>query len=359
MTAATNLKRKAVAFYQALLFSLSPFVSTAMADVLVMQNGDRLTGEVVARSSDSLQFKTPYAGIITIKWEQIKTVETEQTMTLQIANEQIIKSTLLENLEDKILLVVDEDTGQNIQMEQDLLTAINPQPWIFGEGFLFTGRINLTLKYERGNNEVDEVDSDGEIELRRKQHRLNGKFSYENDKKYAAQTKNKWKVGSSYDYFLPDSWQWGVRTFKRFVGFTLLAESNEFAELTLRMGAGPHVGYQFYEGHAINLKTGAGFLRISEEFQSSEGRDYWAPGWMLDFDTFLLTDILQFYHRQNGFWGYDVSDKLVWTSWTGFRVPLWGGFVASTELEYEFDSEPPEGVETTDITTRVKLGYSW
>ncbi len=342
------------------LFS-GPFFSAApaVADVLCMQNGDRLTGQVVSRSSDSLQFKTSYAGIITIKWEQIKTVTTDESMNLQIANEQIIRTKSLENLDDTSLLIVDEESGQNIQMEQDLLTAINPQPWILGEGYLFTGRLNFSLKYERGNNEVDEMDSDGEAELRWKQHRFNAQYSFENDRKYERETKNKWKAGAGYDFFLPDSWQWGLRTMKRYVGLTVLAESNEFAELTLRTGAGPHVGYQFYEGHALNLKSWMAFFRIAEEYKNADDQEYWAPGWLIDFDIFLITDILQLYHRQTGFWGYDAGSRLVWISWTGFRVPLWGGFVASTELEYEYDSDPPVGVDETDITTRLKLGYSW
>ncbi len=251
-----------------LVLFCGPFLSaaSAVADVLCLQNGDRLTGQVVSRSSDSLQFKTSYTGIITIKWKQIKTVTMDESMTSQIVSEQIIRTKSPENLDDTSLLIVNEETGPNIQMEEDLLTAINPQPWILGEGYLFTGRLNFSLKYERGNNEVDEMDSDGETELRWKQHRLNAQYSFENDRKYEQETKNKWKAGAGYDFFLPDSCQWGLRTMKRYVGLTVFAESNEFAELTLRTGGGPHIGYQFYEGHALNLKSWMAFFRISEEY---------------------------------------------------------------------------------------------
>jgi hypothetical protein len=73
----------------------------------------------------------------------------------------------------------------------------------------------------------------------------------------------------------------------------------------------------------------------------------------------VLDDLLQRYHRQNGFWGVIGSTKLVWSSWTGLRVPLVAGVVASAELELEYDGEPAEDADKVDTTLRFKLGYRW
>ena len=46
-------------------------------------------------------------------------------------------------------------------------------------------------------------------------------------------------------------------------------------------------------------------------------------------------------------------------AWTGIRVPLVVGIVASFEYEIDFDSAPAVEAETTDHTIRLELGYKW
>jgi len=335
------------------------YATILSADELLMKNGDRLTGEVMGRSSDILKFKTEYAGELAIQWNDIERVQTDQPMILQIANERMIQSQLLTNLKDDGLMIVEEETKQRIIIEQNTLTSINPESWTLGDGYLLTGLVNYSLKMERGNKNKDEMDSDGNVEYRRKSHRIIGHYTFENDRSENVSTKNKWKAGLSYDYFQPAPWRMGYQTPKWYYGVSLFGESNQFADLVLRSGMGPHGGYQFYEGYDTNLKVELALLYIHEEFQNTADNGYLAPGWQVDFDTYLLTDILQFYHKQNGFLGVFESDKLVWTAWTGFRMPLWGGIVASTELELEYDSSPAKGAEELDTTYRLKIGYAW
>jgi putative salt-induced outer membrane protein YdiY len=329
------------------------------ADELVMINGDRITGKVLSRKGDKLKVKTSYAGVIAVEWKSIQSVHTDTPMTLQIAHDRVLQSHSLIKKDVDNLLLADTTTEEEILLEQEELTAINPQPWILGRGGRFTGNINIAAKVERGNNVKNEVDVDAELEYRRKHHRGKSSFSFENDEKYAKVTKHKWRIDAGYDYFQPKSWSEQSEALKWYYGITFFGESDEFADLTLRAGLGPHSGRQFFEGYEKNLKLEIAFLRIREEFQDDYSTGYWAPSWQIDFDTFLFAEILQFYHRQIGYWGVDNDNKLIWNSWTGFRVPLWGGFIATTELEYEYDSAPAGGAEKEDTTYRLKLGYSW
>jgi len=44
---------------------------TSPADELLMSNGDHISGTVLSREGDSLKFKTPYAGMIKVRWSEI------------------------------------------------------------------------------------------------------------------------------------------------------------------------------------------------------------------------------------------------------------------------------------------------
>jgi len=339
----------------ALLLAIS--APTAIADELIMKNGDRLSGDVVSRSGDALQFKTAYAGTLSISWSQIQEIRSEQTMLLKTDQDQVISSRHLVN-QDQQLLIETVD-GEPMTIDQVALSEINPEPWTLGNGYKFSGRINLAGKRERGNNHKDELDIDGNWVFRRTQHRYRSFFNLELDSKDGRSSKNKWLFRNSYDFFTNQAWQALLEVKKTYYGVTVAAEADQFADLTLRLGAGPHAGYQFYEGHNMNLLAEIGFMRIHEQFQNDSDQNYWAPAWLLDFDKFVLQDSIQLYHKQIGFRGVTGPKTLGLTSWTGLRIPLWAGFVASSEFEVEYDSNPATGADKTDYTTRLKLGYQW
>ena len=328
------------------------------ADELLMLNGDRLSGEVISRSGDTLRFKTAYAGTIKIKWSEIKSVLTDDEMTLQLDNERVVQTRSITNDVDQ-LIVIDEADGESMVVPQETLTSLNPEPWELGEGYKFSGLVSFAAKVERGNNDKTEIDGDGTMELRRQRDRAKLFFEYEKDTKDGSATKNKWSIRNSYDYFPEKQWNLGMTVPKWFYGGTLVAQSDQFADLTLRLIAGPHIGYQFYEGHEKNLLLQTGIARVHEEFQNDPSNNFWGWAWHIDYDQYLLQDVVQFYHRQVGVYGVRGANKTLWTSWTGLRLPLWSGLIASTEMQVEYDSDPASDADTTDTTFRFKLGYRW
>ena len=42
------------------------------ADEVVLKNGSHIIGEVLKKDGSSLEFKTPFAGILKIKWKNIQ-----------------------------------------------------------------------------------------------------------------------------------------------------------------------------------------------------------------------------------------------------------------------------------------------
>ena len=44
---------------------------------------------------------------------------------------------------------------------------------------------------------------------------------------------------------------------------------------------------------------------------------------------------------------------------TGLRVPLIGAFDLTAQVDFDYDSEPAPGVDSTDIKYILSLGYEW
>ena len=319
------------------------------ADELLMKDGSRLLGKVVKQVDGTLEFKTSYAGVIKVKWDQVSELQADEPLQIMLENEELLEATDIKYTEDAtVVTAVTEGTSQSL--EPDAIAFINPEPWRYGEGYNFTGRLNASLVYQRGNTVSDENDLDGNLGLRWKDDRVTVYGQYEKDSNFGETTAQNWLVTAKYDHFQTEKFYYGANA-----GF----EHDEFADLDLRSKIGPHVGYQFYETPNLNLSTDAGLTYVDEDFIAAEDKDYMAFSWLVDFDWFIIPDRIQFYHRDNGLLSLEDAGDLVIQSWTGFRFPLYEGIVASVEAEVDYDGGAPPGTDTLDTTYRAKLGYQW
>lgn len=343
---------------RALFFVLCFLAATVQADVLILKNGDRLTGTVLNETAGVLKFKTSYAGELSIKWEEIKEVRSDKPMLLLMDKHQSLQANIIKNQGETLLMKHD---GQDaaIEVVKEFVEQINPVAWRLGKGYDVSGMINFSFEYDRGNNDNDEIDLDGNLVYRRLHHRLRLFGEYEKNRSDHITTKLKWTATASYDYFPRKDWTLGLDTADWYVGLGLNLKKDEFADLNLRTRVGPHVGYQFYESKPINLFVQGGIGVVNEQFVDSEDNLYWATAGRLKFDKYLYKDWLQFYLYSDALYGFSSPNKVILDNWAGFRFPLRSGFVTSIEVETNYDSQPAEKKDKLDASYRFKLGYEF
>jgi putative salt-induced outer membrane protein YdiY len=316
-----------------------------------MKDGSRLIGEVVKRENDTLEYKTSYAGVIKVKWNEVAELHADTPMQLMLDDESILTARHIRSSEDGLILYddIEPDLSQP-SLAQEELAYINPAPWRTGDGYKLDGQLNFALSRERGNTDKDEIDVDGDLVWRFRDERFTMFGELDRDRNNNEKTKDKWKLNNSYDHFFTKQWFTGA-----YLGF----EHDRFADLNLRTKVGPKIGYQWFEGKAMNLSTALGPVYVDEDFDTDPDNDYIALGWGINFDKYLFSEFMQIYHRQNGFWSMNDTSNVVWNTWTGLRFPLIWRFVASTEMQVEYDGGAAEGTDDTDTTYTLKIGYQW
>jgi putative salt-induced outer membrane protein YdiY len=321
---------------------------SALADELIMKDGSRLKGKVMKEDGGIVDFETSYAGVIKVKWQEIDELIADEPITVLLKNRETREATHARNTEAGVVLVDESGTTATISPEE--IAYVNPEPWRVGKGMKWSGNINIDLNYERGNSDKDEYGGDFSTTFRWRDDRLKFSGDYDREKSNDVLTDDDWRLNGRYDHFVNK---------KFFYGGFLGLEHDRFADLRLRTIVGPLVGYEFYESTAMNLDLAGGPQYVNEDFYDADNRDYLAFGWALNFDRFLIPGRMQFYHRHRGLLEPGDTDNLVWDAWTGFRFPIYAGIVASTEVLLEYDGGAPDGVDETDTTYNVKLGYQW
>ena len=95
----------------ALCVGLCAFSIWAMADQVVMKNGDRISGALVKKDAKTLTIKSEFFGVVTLPWEQIETVKADTPINVVLPGNQTVKGTLATS-EGKVEVVAGADKRQ-------------------------------------------------------------------------------------------------------------------------------------------------------------------------------------------------------------------------------------------------------
>ena len=322
---------------------------TVGADEVLISNGDRLSGEVLRQEKDQLRLETSYAGTVEIAWKDVREVQFDQPTQVLLDDETTLSVRAVSREGDQLTLR-QEPPGATVTVGVSRLKVIEPEAWELGRGRKLTGRVNVAFEDEEGNSESTEFDLDFTVNRRWQWHRIRSSGEIEYDTTRGFDSSDNWTWLSAYERLYRSRW---------YAAALVVLKHDRFADLRLRFLAGPAGGYRFFESERLNLSVEAGVGYLNDDFIDLPDEEFWGPAWWVDYDQMIWKDRLQIYHRQMGFAAANDSNKQLWRSWTGVRVPLVAGFVGSFEYEIDYDSQPAVDALTTDETFNLKLGYKW
>ena len=105
-----------------LLLALSSGARAAKTDIVILQNGDRITGEAKSLEAGVLRFSTDHMGTINIEWRYIRRIISNKTQTVEMTDGKRLVGKLVkgENEED---LIIKSDTQSTRVSTLDIVSA--------------------------------------------------------------------------------------------------------------------------------------------------------------------------------------------------------------------------------------------
>jgi putative salt-induced outer membrane protein YdiY len=334
--------RKLVLVFTVVLAALG----TAEADEVRLKNGDRITGQVVTMEEDRLVLKTGYAGEITIQWDQVGSMVTDTPVEVSFQDETTAVGTT-RPAKDGGMRLNAVDTAEVIPFQLGDVKSINPKP--AKKGMEIKADANLGLKYERGNTDKDTLHLDGSFSARKGDNRYSAKADVNREKASGVITENNWLALVKYDRFLSEKMYWFT---------TASFEHDEFKSLNLRTTLATGAGRQVIESALTNLLVELGLAYVIEDFEE-EDNDYTALRWALNFDRYVVSDKIQFFHWDELFWSLEDTGNAILRTQTGFRFPLYGNFKWTIRYDFDLDTDPDPGTEEEDQRFIFTVGYEY
>lgn len=286
------------------ILSLSLFVTLATpswAATVWLNNGDRLSGDILLLDGGKLALKTKYAGQVLIDWRDIDTLSSDKPLLLRRHGLDSEHSKQLAAAGKGMVRVVNS-TSETVPLAS-ITRLVPPRPLLSDR--LWEGNLDAKLDMERNEDESDEwkLKGDTRIEHGRWRHVLTGEL--ERETKNGSVTDDNWQLEYDLDRFFSEHWFW--RT-----GVEQQEDQFEFIIRQRIVGSGP--GYRFWDNELGRFDLIGQFNRVYLESASDE----------LAFDTFSLA------------WDYK---RLLW----GTRLELYSNAelqVPEIEaIDYVFDSE--------------------
>ncbi len=320
------------------------------ADVVGLGNGDRISGKFVAFENQNLRFQTAYKETLSIPRADIVFISIDDIATVVFTNKSRAEGRVVVDQSGAMRLVGD-GAGAKPLLDLNGVDAIYPGRDSIPPAFRWSGRINLGFKTESGNTETEELNLDGRVRGRSKTHRLTAdaeaSFESANDV-----TNTEDASGSfTHDKFVS----------KKLFFFTRLsAEYDRFKDLDLRTFLATGPGYQIFEEEDLKLWLSGGIGWLHEDFKGeAEDRDDPALTWYYEYEQFFFDRFVQLFHDHSGAWNMSNTDEAVLNFRLGLRFPMRWGFVATTRLDIDHETEPAPGKDKTDTAFIITMGFEW
>jgi putative salt-induced outer membrane protein YdiY len=329
--------------------TLSLLSNPLLADTVWLKNGDKITGTLGVKIDNKLTFKTSYADEVKINWNDIKSIDAEKPILMQLFDGSIVTGRLVHGEEGQVIL--DEETQTPlVDTELDEIHYINPTRDLIGEGYVSTGNLSLGGAFNNGNSTNRNMQFNGESVLRGLENRYTVQGYYYWAEDNDQQTQNNARVRGQYDHFFTKQW---------FSYLNTVQEKDRFRDIKLRSTYGVGSGYQIFEGEKLNLSVEGGVSLVKQDYYQESDDTHTALRWAVNYNQYLFDSFVQAFHRHEVLYTPRAPSQILVYSSTGLRFPFIFGLSASTQVDYNYDSRPVDDRVKGDTRALFTLGYSW
>ena len=329
------------------------FVLTAIAknvdDVVVLKNGDRLTGEIKGLQSGELRFKSDYmAEAVRLDWSRIERLESKSTFMIWLVDGKLVTDVmrLLPSNSDEVANFV---IGNSARVHQLDVIRIAPADRHFWKRL--EGSIDFGFSFTSGNDQY-QTNLAATSTYRTGDH----SFTASIDSSFSGQTEGDSLTRNqfTFDYRKQLSRRWYVGGL-----FDLLHSDPQ--SLDLRTTVGGLVGRNVVQTENTRLSLFGGIAGTREHYSESIGRPRTTNADAIagaDFVTFRFnrTDIRS---RFSLFPSLTTPGRMRLQGTSDLRIKivkdLWWGF----HVYENFDSKPPVRADQNDLGVSTSLGWKF
>ncbi len=318
----------------------------ATADVIYLKNGDRITGEIKEIWDSNVTIEPEYSNKFDVEFEHIAHIESDEAFEVELLDgREGDFSFAKSSVEGGVRL---EASNASIEVA---LANINKIEEI--KDFDWDSKLDLNSNFSRGNTNSQTVNISAETEVIKGQHRYLGDFSYVLETLDSETTKEQTRFHASYNYLFEEG-----RLDNWFFATNVTLERDPVALLDRRLSLNPALGYDVwdYANRTLNFEFGVGYAN-----EETDGEDTSSAtiDWRLNFAYDFMGGDLELFHNHHIYRNVSGRKNIVFNTNTGVRYEITDDIYMNVQLDYDYDTEPPDGTDNEDLTFLLGAGIEF
>ena len=343
-------------FAAVLTMAVYCFSVSAQAGVIVLKNGDRITGDIKAIWDKEVLIEPEYADEFTIDQDKVLSIESTKTFEIELQGEDMVsRSAKFMGTDDNGEQLVEVD-GELTQLSLMKIGELDEFDDFFD--WSFNGDLNADLN--SGNTESTDVaiTTDWYLKYGKQKHYLDTLWTKEEqddpETGESITTKDRQRYRYNLNYDIGDPW---------FTGAFGSYEKDEIKGLEYRYSAVPMLGYRVWDNARKSLSFQLGYGYEEEEtidvngVKESDGGGIAQAVIRFDYDfgdpdlsLYLVNSTTKAqYGRKNTVTQFNAGAKYEITDLIYFNL--------ETFIDYE--SDPVDGAENEDVQILIGLGVEF
>lgn len=311
-------------------------------EVVVMKNGDRITGDVTRIWDDELFIECDYTDEFAIDLAAVAWIETAEPVEIELRDESELTGRLVRTDEEGMVLI-----GPQVRRPLEPL-AIKELEEI-EERFDWQARSDLGFRASRGNTETTDFLWQASGFVKMGDHRHRADLSLERKSQDGTDTKEQDALTYVYSWFFGESWFFSAGS-----GY----ERDPIRELDYRYTPGVGLGVQIFDDADQQLELSLSTVWVSEKIGGvADGSG--AARWDFRFTRDLLSGDLEFFHLHRFFHYLTGRENNVLDTETGIRWDLWDDVYLNAQVNWDWESDPAAGNEKEDVTYSLGFGIEF
>lgn len=335
-------------FFLACIFCLLYSV-TSVAGVLLLKNGDRISGELIVIANGEVHWQSDMAGEIAVPQLYVVGIESRDLFEVDLDGHRLLSECQLQVRSDKQQLLNCKEGVAQVSSWK-LVNKVSARPLIKHDTWRHDGYVTVSAKDSAGNTTEQDLQLDLKSVSRHASNRHTVTASYGLQRQSGIKSQDDRKAEYQYDHFISDKW---------YVNSIASWSRNVFQDLESRTMVGGGLGYQFFDTELIRLSVEGGLGYSTEIYATDPDRRAAVFRESTDFIYRINALGLQFFHRNSFFQLFDRAGDWRLQSETGFRLPLIGRLTAQTKLKFDYANVPAADAGSLDRTWLFGVNYDW
>jgi len=318
----------------------------AQADVLVLKNGDRITGEIKRIWDDEITIEPEYADEFEVDMPVVAYIESDRDFEIDFQDGRSILAKFGGLAADGDQIITSSTESFEISLAE-VLELDEPE-----DRYDWETNVDFSSNLNKGNTDSSNTKMRADGMFKHGDHRHRGEMTFFREELAGVSTQQQDYYVYDYNWLFNDPW---------FFTGQLTYEKNPIIELASRVILSAGVGYDIWSTPRKDLSVQLGIGYQNEEFTTFIDRDDESAVlvWNLRYQQDFFGDDMELFHNHSITKNISGRTNTSYNTSTGLRFEITDLLYANVSLDYDYETESAITATNEDLTLVFGLGLEF